>query len=65
MNFLRPSVFNLQTADWNLKFQSVKTKRVLEETYKHFLDNFPSNFRKKLQFPKQKAHLSAFTSFNS
>ena len=50
MNFLRPSVFHLQTDDSNPNFQSVKEKRVYHERDKCLWEKLPPNFTKKIQF---------------
>ena len=50
MNFLRPSVFDLQTDDLNPNFQPVNKKRVNHKTNNCFWDNLPPNLTKKSGF---------------
>ena len=50
MNFLRPSVFDLQTVDSNKNFQSVNEERVRHEIYKCLWKKISSNFTKNFIF---------------
>ena len=51
---LRPTVFDLQTDDWNPNVQFVNTKCFHHETYKRFWNSNPANFTKKSSSREEK-----------